>query len=181
MRYSFAPVDAHRGEMSLVDLAQAVDYRPNTLQRWRQMGMDEAKADACAVAIGMSPYELWPEMLDHAITKAEQVCPQCDERFIPQRKGTVFCSVRCRRRAAQIRGREQARRRYAEDAEYRAHKQAQAKARRESARRADAIAKREWYRRNRDVALEKRRARYRANAEAEKARQAAYRARKRAA
>lgn len=176
MRYSFAPIDAHRGDIDMRALAARVGVTARTLHRWRLDGLSEENADRCSVALGLIAYELWPEMLDAAVAEVEATC-RCGETFVVRRKGHVHCSERCRRQATRKRERAAQRERYRTDPEVRARKIAQTRAYRAEVARALAVSRRVKYRENADELRAKRRARYAANAEQEKQRQARYRAR----
>jgi lambda repressor-like predicted transcriptional regulator len=63
MRYPFAPVEVHRGDTEISVIAERVGVTHATVQKWRQRGMDEKNADRVATALGLHPWQLWPEML----------------------------------------------------------------------------------------------------------------------
>ena len=178
-RYPFAPVDALRGDTEISVLADKIGVAHSTIGKWRERGMEEHNADAVATALGLHPWQLWPEMLAVNTAAIMKECerPGCLEEFVPTRKGHRFCSERCRRQARRKRERSKQRERYRNDPEVRARKIAQSRAYRAEVARALAVSRRAKYRANADELRAKRRARYAANADAEKARQAAYRAR----
>ena len=96
--------------------------------RYLTDGMSEPVADRMAAKAGLATYEVWPEMVDHAIEDAGKACQVCGEMFMPARSFQVNCSKRCQRTHAQRRYRAKpeaaARNRadraayYAENAEY---------------------------------------------------------------
>jgi hypothetical protein len=65
-------------------------------------GVTAAIADRLAVAAGLHPHLVWPEMLDHAIEDHQRTCEAegCAERFSPPDRAPHmrFCSPRCKRR-----------------------------------------------------------------------------------
>jgi len=75
-------------------LRRRVGLSGTMLQRAREMGLTDKAADRYAVRVGLHPFEVWPEMVDHGIEDAAVECAErsCSERFIPTRKGHRFCS-----------------------------------------------------------------------------------------
>lgn len=94
MKYPLAPLITLT-RMSHGEIAAAVGITSSGVQRWSTRGITERRADQVAVALGFSPYEVWPEMLDHAIEECVGVCVMCGEPFVA-RKGQRFCGDACR-------------------------------------------------------------------------------------
>lgn len=130
MRYSFDPVDFHRGDTEISVIADRIGVSHAAVQTWRKRGMSERNADRCATALGLHPHQLWPEMLAVGAAEVMRECanPECYEDFIVTRSDKRYCSVLCGKRNPEARARkaEGARRRYAENAEHRAAKRAAA-------------------------------------------------------
>lgn len=170
MRYSFAPIDAHRGDTELTVLADKLGVSASAVQRWRERGMEEHNADAVATALGLHPWQLWPEMLAVATAPVMRECehPDCLVEFILTRSDKRFCSDRCRGAARDMKKlAAQARERYWSDPEHRAAK---------------IEARREYAEASRRVINAKQRAYYERTAEQQRAaKRAAYARRKAAA
>jgi hypothetical protein len=96
VRYDFGPVDTHRGEVDVTELARRVGVSSRTVHRWRHEGLSEVNADRCAAALGMVAYELWPEMMDRAIGEVEKRCVRCGRSFLPNRAFQKYCRASCR-------------------------------------------------------------------------------------
>lgn len=96
MRYSFDPIDLHRGEVSVLELERRLGVAHGSVHRWRERGMNERNADRCAAAIGRVAYELWPEMIDHAVAEVERACVRCGRSFLPNRAFQKYCRASCR-------------------------------------------------------------------------------------
>ena len=152
----------------------------------RDEGLTADAADRWATRVGLHPFNVWPEMVEDSIEAAKVTCAaeDCDTRFLPSNGKHRFCSHRCS-------ARESSRRRYRENAEVRERRKAWAKqwraeneramrfwasrqpeARREQSqayrdRHAERInaAKRERYRANPELYLERQRAYDRARKE----------------
>lgn len=124
MRYSFDPVDAHRGDTELSAIAERIGVSRETMQTWRKRGMSEANADRCASALGLHPNQLWPEMCAAHAAEVTRECehPDCLEDFVLTRSDRRFCSARCRDRARNAKKAAAARERYATDPEWRERK-----------------------------------------------------------
>jgi lambda repressor-like predicted transcriptional regulator len=121
MRYPFAPVEVHRGDTEISVIAERVGVTHATVQKWRQRGMDEKNADRVATALGLHPWQLWPEMLADATAPVMRECPTCGEFFVLTRKDKRYCRKACQRpsQAAKDRKRERARAKYHREAEWR--------------------------------------------------------------
>lgn len=104
--------------MSEAATARMIGLSGSTLKWARVKGLVEEAADRYACRAGLVPWVVWPDWLDDL----EQECAdeKCTNRFVPSRKGNIFCSKECNHRAA---SRNHKRRRY-QDPEYRARKQA---------------------------------------------------------
>lgn len=119
-------------------------------------GLLPDQADRWAVACGLHPFEVWPEMADHALS----VCPECQGRFAPTRTNHVWCTSACYHRQY---GREFQRRKYATDPEFREQKKARAVQYRQAAGRALIVKQRAWKAANADRQRAYRKAYYEAN------------------
>lgn len=116
-RYPFAALAAAMG-MSEHAAADALDVRGSTEVEYRRRGVTERVADRLAVAAGFHPSVVWPDWMDDVVQAEHVKCADahCDVRFIPRRKGHVFCSKTCGNREA---GRIRAARLRATNPEYR--------------------------------------------------------------
>jgi len=168
VRYPFAPIDAHRGDTPLSVMAERIGVPHPTVEAWRRRGLEAHNADACATALGLHAYMLWPEMLAVDVLEVTRECehPDCYEHFILTRSDKRFCSAGCRSRAPETmakqreRSRVYARERYASDPEYREAKRRAVRERSESVKRAAAARQRDYYRRTAEKQRADRRARY---------------------
>ena len=160
MRYSFDPVDFHRGDTEISVLADKIGVSPGAVQKWRERGMEEHNADRVATALGLHPWQLWPEMLAVATAPVMRECehPDCFEMFVLTRSDRRFCSPRCRSTNPErmAKHRETARR----YPEYRARQQAKRRSNGDAARRARNAAQRAYYRETADRQRAARRERY---------------------
>lgn len=144
MRYlDPAPLLERFPGMSAEQIAAKLDVTRRTVVRWRGgRGVDPRQADRLAVAVGVPPYSLWPELADQAVEQVIATCaaPNCDETFVVTRKGRMYCSHACANRASYYRTHEarlqEKRDRYANDPEHRAQKLAATAAYRATSRRA---------------------------------------------
>ena len=166
-RYPFAPVDALRGDTEISVLADKLGVAHGTVQRWRERGLTETNADRIATALGLHPWQLWPEMQAVATAQVMRECahPDCAIEFVLTRSDRRFCSDRCRNSTPEKRARRSAvnaarqRARYRADAEVRAAKIARVRAYRDSARAAINAKQRAYYRANADRLRAEQRAR----------------------
>ena len=115
-RYSITPlVEALRLEPGQ-SVARALNVGGTALTTMTICGLEERTAERLAVRAGLSPYDLWPEMLDQAIAEVERECAadDCTVTFLPPAKvpGKRYCSATCRRRV-------QRRAQYRQDPEFR--------------------------------------------------------------
>lgn len=131
VRYPLEPLAAALG-CSLSGLGRRLGVSGSQWKQYRDEGVSEKVADRLAVKAGLTPYELWPSMLDAAIDAATQRCRECGEPFIPSRPWNVYCQAACQQRASgrvrmrrrrqrpEVRERDRAYKRayYAENAEY---------------------------------------------------------------
>lgn len=169
MRYPFADLANAMG-LSENAACRALNVSGSTQQDYRSRGLSERVADRLAVKAGLHPFEVWPDM----IAEANAECAECGASFVPTRKGHVYCGGNCsRRRLARIK--------YQSDPEHRERHLEGVRVYRAESRRARLLKQRVKYEQNADLMREKRRERYARNRDAEMARQAAYRARRRAA
>lgn len=60
---------------------------------------NEAEAERAAVAWGLHPFTVWPDMIDHVISDCSTSCRHCDELFMATAPNQAYCSNECRRRA----------------------------------------------------------------------------------
>jgi len=95
LRYPFAPLAAAMG-MSENGAARALGLSGSSYKQYRSAGVSELVGDRLAVRAGLHPYEVWPEMVDAAITR-ECAAPDCGQRF-PLDGKRRYCTTRCRRR-----------------------------------------------------------------------------------
>jgi hypothetical protein len=152
--YSLAPLAALAG-VEVQQLASKLRLSGSDWQRYRDDGVSEKVADRLARKLGFAAYNVWPEMIDHAIEDASLRCAHCDGLFIPTNRRQRFCSVRCQQGAWR-------RNRYRTDPKFREQAIATSRA---------------YYAEAGEYARARQRRYYREHREAELARQAAYRER----
>ena len=123
VRYSFDPIDFHRGDTEISVIAAKIGVAHGTVQKWRERGMDEENADRVATALGLHPWQLWPEMLAVATAPVMREC-SCGEFFVLTRPEKRWCNAACRKADPEVKAKEAAwmRERYREDAEHRSAK-----------------------------------------------------------
>jgi len=153
-RYSLEPIAALL-EVPLSSLGRRLNLSGSTWKEYRDRGVSEKVADRLAVKVGVHPHTLWPEMLDHALADVDKAEEE-------RRK-----KVNARKAAA-------ARRKYAEDAEFRARRLADMRAYKEASRRAQRLYAERHRAANRERLAAQRRANYEANRERILERQRAY-------
>ena len=95
-RYSLEPLAASLG-VPLHSLGRRLGVSGSTWQEYRDQGVSERVADRLAVRLGVPTLSVWPEMTELAAA----ACAECSGSFIPNRKGHIYCSKRCRARVAQ--------------------------------------------------------------------------------
>jgi len=87
---------------------RALGLSGQQMATYRAEGLTEAQADRLAVRAGFLPFEVWPEMVEHAAHESLRECAdvECSVTFVPnagnRRQGGSpqrFCSPRCRQRA----------------------------------------------------------------------------------
>lgn len=110
-RYPIAPLVTALAIPAGASVTRALNISGTRLATYATYGIDERAAERLAVRVGLTPYEVWPEMLDQAIADLERICASggCGERFVQLHGGPRkrFCSRTCkarenwRRRAAQ--------------------------------------------------------------------------------
>lgn len=107
-------------------------------------GVTERIADRVAVAAGLHPHVVWPEMADHALEDASRPCAdeRCTTTFVPTRKSHRYCSPACFQRAYK---RAKYRARYATDPAFREAELARARVKREADKRARKVKARAYY------------------------------------
>lgn len=104
-RYPIEPLIALTGWTLHGEIRRLAPASGAELAKRRTDGVTEAIADRLAVAAGRHPWEIWPEMIDHAIGDLERPCDGCGvamEAPDPRRR---YCSKPCRMKAAQRRWR----------------------------------------------------------------------------
>lgn len=165
-RYPLAPLF----ELTGWTMTDVRDLAPCGGEEYRlrlERGVTERIADRLAVAAGLHPHVVWPEMADHAIEDAEQECAdeRCTATFVPTRKSHRYCSPRCFQRAYK---RAKYRERYANDPAFREAELARARAKRTENQRARKIKARAYYLANAEKIRAKARARKAARREQRK-------------
>lgn len=115
-RYPLEPLANTMG-LSLHQTCKQLGLSGSTEKEYRARGVTERVADRLAVKAGFSPYDIWPEMIDHIISAAEQPCAWhgCQTPFLPSTPQQKYCTGNCRRAASQHR-------RYRDDPDYRARR-----------------------------------------------------------
>lgn len=97
-RYDLEPLATAMG-CTLAAACRRLGVSGSTMQEYRRDGVTEKVADRVAVKAGLHPYEVWPEMVDHAVESILKRCPECPTEFAPNRAWQTYCSTPCRRRA----------------------------------------------------------------------------------
>lgn len=101
IRYPLEPLLRLAGGHSAMELAGIAS---SEISRARTEGLTELRADRWALRCGLTPYEVWPEMVDAAIDEVMVECeaPDCDVRFVPSPRAHGgkhrYCHQRCARR-----------------------------------------------------------------------------------
>lgn len=97
-RYPLEPLRQLTG-WSVVELNRLAPCNGTEYRLRMEHGVTEKIADRLAVAAGVHPWLIWPEMEDH-ITLTMPVCAAdgCEERFLPRDCRTRYCSATCRHR-----------------------------------------------------------------------------------
>lgn len=171
--------------MSMVELSKKLGWSETTVQGWQKRGIpSDEKAEAAAVAIGFDPANVWGEEWTQAqIDRYSVRCVECQDAFVPSRRGVKFCSKQCRWRHNKRRSYDPARK-SAQNARYRQEcaDYVRAWARKYRAEHAEQIRenRRARYQRDGERERERNRAYYQANREAQLEYQRQYRARKKA-
>ncbi|HEV2928408.1 MAG TPA: CGNR zinc finger domain-containing protein [Propionibacteriaceae bacterium] len=107
-RYPLQPLLDRIGG-SATSAARKLGISGSTEQDYKRRGVTERVADRLAARAGLVAYEVWPEILDHAIAAEMRTCAlaDCTEAFVPSRSTSRYCSKLCgdraRRRAYQAR------------------------------------------------------------------------------
>jgi hypothetical protein len=104
VRYPIAPLLALMSGTPREALAR-LKVSGSTQQEYLTRGVSELVADRLAIRAGLHPYVVWPEMVDAVevtgpttLEEEQQVecaSPRCSTRFVPSRKGHVYCRPRC--------------------------------------------------------------------------------------
>jgi hypothetical protein len=97
-RYPLEPLVAASG-LSLHALGMTVGLSGSSLAAARRLGLVEAAADRCACRLGLLPWLVWDDWL--ADLERQCASAPCTTRFVPLRRGHIYCSKRCTVRAAQ--------------------------------------------------------------------------------
>jgi ribosomal protein S27AE len=166
-RYPIEPLVAMSGRTASSLLHRQVNgeqYR-NTLAN----GMTPYMADKLATMVGLDPYNVWPSWGADEFAELSKPCPECGERFIPNRSDQTYCTERCYQNQYQ---RTWKRNRYQSDPEFRAKNVERSRQYRKEAARGIrlrgaayrqenrerlAARRREWYQANRETVLAKQR------------------------
>lgn len=103
-------------------LGRRVGLSGSSLTKARKMGLIESAADRYACRCGLLPWLVWSDWLEDAQVECAE--RSCTVRFVPTRKGHLFCSKRCcvRKQMQEFRARR------AEDEAYLAMRRAEARA-----------------------------------------------------
>jgi lambda repressor-like predicted transcriptional regulator/DNA-directed RNA polymerase subunit RPC12/RpoP len=99
--------------------ARKLGVSGRTWQGYMCHGVGREAAERIANRLGVHPYELWPDMIDH--DAGAKPCEECGKPFIPTRSTQRMCSPRCRSRRWQ-------RNRYQNDPDWRARDVAKSRA-----------------------------------------------------
>lgn len=126
-RYPLGPLIAAMG-LSFNQACEQLRLAGRTRKQYRDEGMSEIVADRMAAKAGLVAYEIWPEMLDHAIADVQRPCARCRSPFVPSRNDPRYryCSEECSKLGDQdrlTRKAERERARYATDPAKRARRQ----------------------------------------------------------
>jgi hypothetical protein len=101
-RYPFDALERRISDVNDDTLAALLGTQRRNLYRWRANGLTEQRAEILAIAAGVLPYEVWPELLDHAIADVERECaaPDCTNRFVcgPKAMKKRYCTRTCNMR-----------------------------------------------------------------------------------
>lgn len=103
MKYPIQPLLDATG-LTWVKIVRELSIGGNEYRKYRDEGVTERVADRLASRLGLSAYNVWPEMLDHSITSCERVCAldECTERFVPSTHNHRYHDPKCRQRAKNI-------------------------------------------------------------------------------
>lgn len=110
-RYELEPLLRAAGGISLKRLQQTVGFNGPTYRNVRDRGLTPDQADRYAVRLGLHPFEVWPELLDHQIVDAQRSCAAtgCANTFMPHAgkggQNRRYCSDPCRARESMRRHR----------------------------------------------------------------------------
>lgn len=113
-RYDFSVLAEAMGATE-AQAARTLGFSGSTEQKYRREGMSAVVADHAAVRAGLHPFNVWPEMAEHALEATTRACGRCGARFVPVRKAQKWCSKQCRLYEAQA---AYQRRRWAADPEW---------------------------------------------------------------
>jgi hypothetical protein len=58
---------------SAADIAARLGVTQRTVERWKAEGLSERQADNVAVALGLHPFEIWPELLEAELARQEEL------------------------------------------------------------------------------------------------------------
>lgn len=122
MRFSWEPLEARLkitevdGEMCTSRRLQALKLGVTARQvkRWVNIGLDLWQADRASIAVGVVPYEVWPEWLVESFrmnTALDQAgdegvwneCELCGGAFSSPQPNRRYCGIKCRNKAARQR------------------------------------------------------------------------------
>ena len=95
-RYALAALVEAAG-MSEAELGRRVGLSGSSLTKARRDGLIESAADRYACRAGLVPWLVWSDWLEDL--SVECAAEDCCERFVPARKGHVYHSQACARKA----------------------------------------------------------------------------------
>lgn len=69
-----------------------------TIERWRagDAQIRGYQAEHLATQLGALDHEIWPHLLEHAISQVTRTCEHCHARFVPIRNHQRFCRPVCK-------------------------------------------------------------------------------------
>lgn len=99
-RFPFAAVAPMVADLTARQIAEIVDAKVNTVQRWRSVGVatiPETTAERLALWLDVYPETIWPDWFDD-ITRT---CAECPATFVVDDKQPLrrYCSRTCQQRA----------------------------------------------------------------------------------
>lgn len=104
-RYPLEPLFALTGWSHNAIRALAPCAGPEYKRRQTE-GVTELIADRLASTAGLHPFEVWPEMAEHAIEDISRTCEGCGITYPPHWKTQRYCRPQCAKNASERRKRE---------------------------------------------------------------------------